>query len=231
MKDYFQTMKKPSRGSKMSTTERIINNIAIDDAVEITREYRTYLAAMTETTEEGTISEDDETHVETNTEQNEDNVTKGGNSTEVEERKRKREGVEVEKEDESENRMNIDGDEKEETEEKEIVPRKKITPRRSKVVHEADEVMVTKVVSPVEYNLNPIPKGKGRVGSDDGVDEAGWRTQGGCDNDSVDTTNVSNARRMRIGLMLTAPPSGKPDKQLCRVAQQWLKKTKESDSR
>merc|ERR1740124_2139752 len=231
MKDYLQTMKNPSWDWKKNMTERITNNIAIDDAVEITREYRTYLAATTETTEEGTIPEDDETRVDTNTEQNEGNVTKGGNSTEVEEKKRKREGVEVEKEDESENRMNIDGDEKEETEEKEIVPRKKITPRRSKVVHEADEVMVTKVVSPVEYNLNPIPKGKGRVGSDDGVDEAGWKIQGGGDTDSVDTTNVSNARRTRIGLMMAAPPSGELDKQLCRVAQQWLKKMKESDSR
>jgi len=218
-----------SWGSKKNMTERIIRNIAIDDAVEIARKYRAYLAATTETTEEGTIPEDDETHMETNTEQNEGNVTKGGNRTEVEERKRKREGGEVEKEDESENRMDIDGEEKEETEEKEIG--KQFTPRRSKVVHEADEVMVTKVVSPVEDNPNPIPKGKGRVGSDDGADEAGWKTQGGGDNDSVDTTNVSNVRRTRIGLMLTAPPSGEPDKQLCRVVKQWFKKMKESDSR
>jgi len=41
------------------------------------------------------------------------------------------------------------------------------------VVHDADELMVTKVVSPVEDNPNPIPKVKGRVGSDDGADEAG----------------------------------------------------------
>jgi len=33
--------------------------------------------------------------------------------------------------------------------------------------------MVTKVVLPVEDNPNPIQKGKGRVGSDDGADEAG----------------------------------------------------------
>jgi len=72
------------------------------------------------------IPEDDETHVEINTEQNEGNVTKGGNSTEVEKRKRNREGGEVEEEDELENRMDIDDDEKEETEEKEIAPRKKL---------------------------------------------------------------------------------------------------------
>jgi len=224
MKDYLQTMKKPSWGSKKNMMERIISNIAIDDTVEITREYRTYLAAMTETTEEGKVPEDDETHMETNTEQNEGNVTKEANSNEVEERKRKREEVEVEEEDESEDRMDIDGEEKEETEEKEIVPRKQFTLRRSKVVHEADEVVVTKVVSPVEDNPNPISKGKGRVGSTDGADEAGWKTQGGGDNDSVDTTNVSNVRRTRIGLMLTAPPSGEPNKQVCRVAQQWFKK-------
>jgi len=47
----------------------------------------------------------------------------------------------------------------------------------------------------------------------------------------VDTTSVSNVRHTRIGLMLTAPPSGEPHKQLCRVAQQWFKKMKESDSR
>jgi len=122
MKDYLKTMKKPSWDSKKNTTERIINNIAIDDAVEITHEYRMYLLAMTETTEEGTIPEDDETPVETNTEQNEGNVTKGGNSTEVEKRKGKCEGGEVEKEDKLENRMDIGGEEKEETEEKEIVP-------------------------------------------------------------------------------------------------------------
>merc|ERR1740124_1755590 len=50
------------------------------------------LAATTETTEEGAIPEDDEMYVETNTEQNEGNVTKGGNSTEVEKRKGKCEG-------------------------------------------------------------------------------------------------------------------------------------------
>jgi len=65
---------------------------------------------------------DDEMYVETNTEQNEGNVTKGGNSTEVEKRKGKCEGGEVEKEDKLENRMDIGGEEKEETEEKEIVP-------------------------------------------------------------------------------------------------------------
>jgi len=78
MKDYLQTRKKPSWGSKKNTTKMIINNIAIDDAVEITYKYRAYLAATTETTEEGTILEDNETHVETNTEKNEGNVTKGG---------------------------------------------------------------------------------------------------------------------------------------------------------
>jgi len=124
MKDYLQTMKKPSWGSKKNMTERIINNIVIDDAVESTREYRTHLVATTETTEEGAIPEEGETHVETNTKQNKENVTKGVNSTEVEERKRKCKGVEVEKEDESDNRMDIDGEEKEETEEKETVPRK-----------------------------------------------------------------------------------------------------------
>jgi len=122
MKDYLQTMKKPSWGLKKNMTERIINNFTIDDVVEITREYRTYLAVTTEKMEEGTIPEDDETHVETNTEQNEGNVTKGGNSTEVEKRKGKCEGGEVEKEDKLENRMDIGGEEKEETEEKEIVP-------------------------------------------------------------------------------------------------------------
>jgi len=77
MKDYLQTMKKPSWGSKKKTTERVINNIAIDDAVENTRDYRTYLTATAETTEEGTLLEDDETYMEMNTEQNEDNVIKG----------------------------------------------------------------------------------------------------------------------------------------------------------
>jgi len=218
MKDYLQTMKKPSWGSKNNMTERIISNIMIDNTVEITRKYKMYLAATTETMEDGTIQEENETHVETSTEQNEGNVRKGGNSTEVEESKRKREGGEVEKEDESENRMDIDDEEKKDTEDKEIVPRKKFTPRRSKVVYKAHDAMVMKVVSSMEDNPNPIPKGKGRVGSDDGVDEAGWKTQGGGDNDSVDKTNVSNVRRMCIGLMLTAPPSGEPDKQLCRVA-------------
>jgi len=122
MKDYLQTMKKPGCGSKKNMTERIIRNFVIDDAVEITREYRMCLAATTETTEEGAIPEDDEMYVETNTEQNEGNVTKGGNSTEVEKRKGKCEGGEVEKEDKLENRMDIGGEEKEETEEKEIVP-------------------------------------------------------------------------------------------------------------
>jgi len=67
MKGYLQIIKKPSWDSKKNLTERIISNIAIDDAVEITREYRTYLVATTETTEEGTIPEDDEIHVEENT--------------------------------------------------------------------------------------------------------------------------------------------------------------------
>jgi len=132
LKDYLQTTKKPSWGSKKNLTESIISNIAIDDAVEITHEYRTYLAATTEITEEGTIPED---------------------------------------------RMDIDDEEKEETEEKNVVRRKQFTPRRSKVVHEADKVMVT-MVSPVEDNSNPIPKGKGRVGSDDGADETGWKNLG-----------------------------------------------------
>jgi len=77
MKDYLQTMKKPSWGPKKNMTERILSNIAIDDAVEIMRKYRMHIAATTETTEEGTIPEDDETHVEMNTEQNEGNVKKG----------------------------------------------------------------------------------------------------------------------------------------------------------
>jgi len=42
--------------------------------------------------------------------------------------------------------------------------------------------MVTKVVSPVEDNPNPIQKGRGRVGSNDGADEVGWKTQGEGDN-------------------------------------------------
>ena len=219
MKDYLHTMKKPTWGSKAIMTERIMNYITIDEAVEITREYRTYLATTTATKEMGKTTEDDETTGDKS------NV---GKSTEVDERKRKREGIEGEKDVETGNDMGINGEEKVE---EERVTRKPFTPRRSRVADEEDDIMVTEVVSPVDDNPNPLPQGTGIGGLDHGIDEAGWKTKGGGDNDSVGTTNISNVKRTRIGLMLTVPPSVEPDKQLCRVAQQWFKKMKESDSR
>ena len=51
------------------------------------------------------------------------------------------------------------------------------------------------------------------------------------DDGSVDTANVSNVRRTRIGLQVTIPPSSEPDKQLSMVLKQWFQKMKESDSR
>ena len=218
MKDYLHTMKKPTWGAKAVMTERIMNYITIDEAVEITREYRTYSATTTKTKEMGKSTEDEEIPVDKNT------VGKG---TELDERKRKREGIEMEKDIETENEMGINDEEKEEDERATIKP---FTPRRSRVADKEDEIMVTKVISPVDDNPNHLPQGKG-IGVDYGIDEAGWQTKGGGDNDSVGTTNISNVRRTRIGLMLTVPPSGEPDKQLSRVAQQWFKKMKESDSR
>ena len=51
MRGYLQDMKKPTWGAKGVMTERIITHINIDDAVDITKEYRAYLAAITDTTE------------------------------------------------------------------------------------------------------------------------------------------------------------------------------------
>ena len=53
MKIYLADLKKPQWGAKAVMTERITMNMTIDEAVEITKEYRTSLAATTELTETG----------------------------------------------------------------------------------------------------------------------------------------------------------------------------------
>ena len=76
MKIYLSDLKKPQWGAKAVMTERIMINITIEEAVEITKEYRTFLAATTELTETG------------------ESITK---VIEADERKRKREGLSNEK--------------------------------------------------------------------------------------------------------------------------------------
>ena len=124
MQEYLQDMKKPTWGAKAVMTERIISYINIDDAVEITKEYRVYLAAVTETTEEET---------ETNT----------GMENEVDERKRKRDGrdgrKETEEEEENDNKMVDSEDEADKLEEEE--EKKNIcAPRRRRVIDDENGV-------------------------------------------------------------------------------------------
>ena len=52
------------------------------------------------------------------------------------------------------------------------------------------------------------------------------------DDNSVATDIVSNIVRIKIGIMLTPPPSTKvPDKKLCLQAQKWFEKMQEIDKK
>ena len=261
MRLYLNDMNKSDWGSKAVMTERIIGSISIDDALDITKEYKTYLAKtpLSKLVKERT------------------------NEKELDERKRKRDGKEVGKGDEEdtvggeENIMEIDEENEEENGEKEE-KKQTCAPRRRRVVDEEDEVMVDKVVSPekkenetppnvvdktadkhydcsssahegntleddevmvekvvtpVTENPNPIPKANRESEAKNDASSAMDEAgwTGGGDNDSVGTVKVDNIVRTRIGLMLTIPPSKEPDKKLCSIAQQWFKKMKDIDSK
>ena len=234
MKGYLLDMGKPQWGSKATMTERIMNHISIDDAVDINKEYKVYLAATTDKIDKG------------------NGGSKAGKEKskkmDAEERKRKREEEESKKEEGGEeSEEETDKMEIEETgveEEKET--KKKYVPRRRRAEEEEDEVVVSKVVTPVAKDKEAPPKivfGKtsdkdtdfsasARGGNDlyANADEAGWIPVGG-DGESVATERVENIKRTRIGLTLSVPPSKDPDKQLCMIAQKWFMKMKESDSK
>ena len=102
MKVYLRDLKKATWGAKRVMTERIMCSIDIDDAVEIIREYRTFLAATTDTIDEqdGVSAEEaDSTAVD---------ITVG--EEDGEERKRKRVFDKGEDLDEGSTGMEVDGD-------------------------------------------------------------------------------------------------------------------------
>ena len=146
MKGYLLDMGKPQWGSKATMTERIMNHISIDDAVDINKEYKVYLAATTDKIDKG------------------NGGSKGGKEKskkmDAEERKRKREEEESKKEEGGEeSEEETDKMEIEETgveEEKET--KKKYVPRRRRAEEEEDEVVVSKVVPLVAKDKETPPK-------------------------------------------------------------------------
>ena len=138
MKGYLSDMRKPQWGSKATMTERIMNHIDIDDAVEITREYTTFL----EDSEDKACEENSGVQVGS------DQARESG----VDERKRKRDtarnhtakGVVASGEDTDE----MEGDE--DWMEEDEVPKSSQGLQSRRHMKEIGDVVVTKVVLPTD---------------------------------------------------------------------------------
>ena len=241
-------MKQPAYGSKAALRQRILETTDIDDALEIARVHRSFLAAATEVTEGDKEEPDMETKDRStgvSIEEEEEEIT---NKTRVlEERKRKRVGEDETKSVEEDEEMQLqEDDEKEEGEVGDKISEVKKKPyvsRQHRMVEEDTEVDIEKVIVPIDETTEAPPMivfGKtsdkdtdftasARGGNDLGsnADEAGWKQVG--DTESIVTAKRDNIVRTRIGLTLTLPPDKEPDKKLSLETQKWFDKMKEID--